>query len=197
MVGSPKFTFTYLKVCRHGPMRGQIITVCQEDRQSYFVKRTDNLSLSRGQTIIVCQEDRHIICAVTRSWTNITFLSGFVTLKRENGAMLLERSPLPSASLNGVLLKRWRRFLNSKYPFVFTPNNGLFLSVLLLHGYPSRVRVGRGCVWGHLIIWAGAVRPKTAVTQKSVMDRRTDKAGCSGVACNWKKLHFHLQRRLW
>ena len=35
-----------------------------------------------------------------------------------------------------------------------------------IHGYPSRVRVGRGCIWGHSIIWAGAVRPKTAKTQK-------------------------------
>ena len=31
-----------------------------------------------------------------------------------------------------------------------------------IHGYPSRVRVGRGHIWGYLIIWAGAVRPKTA-----------------------------------
>ena len=26
-----------------------------------------------------------------------------------------------------------------------------------IHGYPSCVRVGRGCFWGHPIIWAGAV----------------------------------------
>ena len=35
-----------------------------------------------------------------------------------------------------------------------------------IHGYPSRVRVGRGHIWGHSIIWAGAVRPKTTKTQK-------------------------------
>ena len=28
-----------------------------------------------------------------------------------------------------------------------------------IHGYPSRVRVGRSCIGSHLIIWAGAVRP--------------------------------------
>ena len=46
-----------------------------------------------------------------------------------------------------------------------------------IHGYPSRVRVGRGCIWGHLITWAGAVRPKTTKTQKSKVwrtDGRTD-----------------------
>ena len=37
----------------------------------------------------------------------------------------------------------------------------------LIQGYPSRVRVGRGCVWGHFIIWAGAVRPETAKNKKS------------------------------
>ena len=35
------------------------------------------------------------------------------------------------------------------------------------------MRVGRGHFLGHLIIWAGAVRPKTAKTQKSYV-RRTD-----------------------
>ena len=24
-----------------------------------------------------------------------------------------------------------------------------------IHGYPSRMRVGRGCIWGYLINWAG------------------------------------------
>ena len=31
-----------------------------------------------------------------------------------------------------------------------------------IHGYPSCMRVGRGCILGHLIIWAELVRPKTA-----------------------------------
>ena len=35
-----------------------------------------------------------------------------------------------------------------------------------IHGYPSRVRVGRGPICGHSIIWVGTVRPKTAKTQK-------------------------------
>ena len=35
-----------------------------------------------------------------------------------------------------------------------------------IHGYPSRVQVGRGHIWGYFIIWAGAVRPKNAKTQK-------------------------------
>ena len=56
-----------------------------------------------------------------------------------------------------------------------------------IHGYPSRMRVGRGHNWGHQIIWAGAVRPKTTKKQKIVkcdgrtdgrMDQRTNKAGC-------------------
>ena len=34
------------------------------------------------------------------------------------------------------------------------------------NGYPSRVRVGRGCIWGHIIIWAEAVRQKTAKNKK-------------------------------
>ena len=46
-----------------------------------------------------------------------------------------------------------------------------------IHGYPSRVRVGRGRNQGHHIIWAGAVRPKTIKPQKSKVcwtDGRTD-----------------------
>ena len=35
-----------------------------------------------------------------------------------------------------------------------------------IHGYPSRVRVGRGHIRGHLIIWAEAVRQKIAKTHK-------------------------------
>ena len=34
-------------------------------------------------------------------------------------------------------------------------------------GYPSRVGAGKGHILGHSIIWAGAVRPKTAKKQKS------------------------------
>ena len=37
-----------------------------------------------------------------------------------------------------------------------------------IYGYPSRVRAGRGRILGHSIIWARAVRPKTAKTQKKV-----------------------------
>ena len=45
-----------------------------------------------------------------------------------------------------------------------------------IHGYPSRVQVGRGRNLGHQIIWAGAVKPKTAKTPKhvSVMDQWMD-----------------------
>ena len=49
-----------------------------------------------------------------------------------------------------------------------------------IHGYPSRVRVGRGCVWGHFIILARAVSPMTAKkknkqkTKKVKCDRPTD-----------------------
>ena len=31
-----------------------------------------------------------------------------------------------------------------------------------IHGYLSRVRVGRGYIWGHQSIWAGVIGPKTA-----------------------------------
>ena len=34
--------------------------------------------------------------------------------------------------------------------------------IVMIHGYPSRVQVGGGHILGHLIIWAGAVRQKTA-----------------------------------
>ena len=51
-----------------------------------------------------------------------------------------------------------------------------------IHSYPSRVRVDRGRIWGHLITWAGAVRPKTAKKNKKIVwqtdrptDRRTDR----------------------
>ena len=43
-----------------------------------------------------------------------------------------------------------------------------------IHGYPSRLRVGRGCIWGHLIIWEGAVRPKTTKKNKKSKVWRTD-----------------------
>ena len=48
-----------------------------------------------------------------------------------------------------------------------------------IHGYPSRVGVGRGCILSHSITWAGSVEPKTAKTLKKVkcdgpMDRRTN-----------------------
>ena len=53
-----------------------------------------------------------------------------------------------------------------------------------IHGYPSHVRVGRGHFWGHLMIWAGAVGPKTAKKKRKrkskvwQTDGPTDKAGC-------------------
>ena len=65
-----------------------------------------------------------------------------------------------------------------------------------IHGYPSRVQVGRGHNWGHQIIWAGAVKPKIPKTQKKVKcdgptdgrtDWRTDKAGCR-FACTRQKI---------
>ena len=49
-----------------------------------------------------------------------------------------------------------------------------------IHGYPSCVWVGRGCIWGHLITWAGAVRPKTA-NQKKVWQTDGPMDGRSGV----------------
>ena len=56
-----------------------------------------------------------------------------------------------------------------------------------IHGYPSRVRVGRGHNWVHQTIWAGAVRSKKKnIIGKVKCDRPTnqptDKAGCT-VAC--------------
>ena len=54
-----------------------------------------------------------------------------------------------------------------------------------IHGYRSRVRVGRGHIWGHQTIWAGAVRSENKIHKKSKMwptDQPTDKAGCR-VAC--------------
>ena len=68
------------------------------------------------------------------------------------------------------------------------------------HGYPSRVRVGRSCNWGHQIIWAGAVRPKPQKNQKSKvwqtdrqMGRQTNKAGCI-VALHVTNKNGHHQR---
>ena len=54
-----------------------------------------------------------------------------------------------------------------------------------IHGYLSRVRVGRGRIWGHFIIMGGALRPETAKNRNkfSVTDR---KAGCR-VAWNATK----------
>ena len=43
-----------------------------------------------------------------------------------------------------------------------------------IHGYPSRVRVGKGHNLGHQIIWAGAVKPKTKNQKKVKCDGRTD-----------------------
>ena len=47
-----------------------------------------------------------------------------------------------------------------------------FLEQGRIHSYPCRVRVGRGCIWSNLIIWTGAVRPKTA-KKLNVTDRWT------------------------
>ena len=46
-----------------------------------------------------------------------------------------------------------------------------------IHGYPSRVRVGRGYIWGHFIIWAGTVRPKTAKTSDAGSQYRCGRVG--------------------
>ena len=44
-----------------------------------------------------------------------------------------------------------------------------------IHGYPSRVRVGRGHNLGQWNIWAGAIRPKKNIKAEKVeCDRRTD-----------------------
>ena len=44
-----------------------------------------------------------------------------------------------------------------------------------MHGYPCRVKVGRGFNLGQWSIWPGAVRPKTPKTpKKSWMNRRMD-----------------------
>ena len=51
-----------------------------------------------------------------------------------------------------------------------------------IHGYPSRVRVSKGCIWGHLIIWVGAVRPNSAKTLKKRTDWQTDGLTKRGVA---------------
>ena len=42
------------------------------------------------------------------------------------------------------------------------PDGNFALEKGRIHGYSSRVRVGRGRIWGHLIIWAGALRPESA-----------------------------------
>ena len=52
-----------------------------------------------------------------------------------------------------------------------------------IHGYSSRVRVGRGSDGGesHWGIWAGAVSPKRLKTPKKSKigtNQQTDKAGC-------------------
>ena len=44
-----------------------------------------------------------------------------------------------------------------------------------IHGYPSHMRVGRGNILGHLITWAGAVKPKTAKKTK-----QNKKVKCDG-----------------
>ena len=55
--------------------------------------------------------------------------------------------------------------IRSSHEIPFVPvNTKTRPDTRLPHG-PSRVRVGRGCFLGHLIIWAGAVRPKTAKKQ--------------------------------
>ena len=43
-----------------------------------------------------------------------------------------------------------------------------------IHSYLSQLQVGKGRILGHLIIWAGALRPKTAKTKKVKCDGRTD-----------------------
>ena len=47
-----------------------------------------------------------------------------------------------------------------------------------IHGYRSRVQVGRGQIWGHQTIWAGAVRSEYKIHKKSKIrptNRQTDR----------------------
>ena len=52
------------------------------------------------------------------------------------------------------VVKRFPSIVWSRFPFskIITKEQGR------IHGYHSRVRVGRGRYWGHQIIWAGAVK---------------------------------------
>ena len=76
--------------------------------------------------------------------------------------------------------------------------NWRYLKQGRIHGYPSRVRVGRGHIRDHSIIWAGAVRPKNKKKTKKVkcdgpMDRGTDgwtKHGIIDLLLAW--IHFTL-----
>ena len=68
-----------------------------------------------------------------------------------------------------------------------------------IHGYPSRLRVGRGSnEIDQLGSWAGAVTPKPPVDAEKAKcyrrtDGRTDRVGCT-VACTRLKT-FHIDQR--
>ena len=78
-------------------------------------------------------------------------------LSREDLWILISQFFL-GQTLHDALHERLVKLLNNKVTMLQKQGR--------IHGYPSRVRVGRGCIWDHLIIWVGAVRPKTAKKQK-------------------------------
>ena len=64
-----------------------------------------------------------------------------------------------------------------------------------IHGYRSRVRVGRGHIWGHQTIWAGAVRSKNKIHKKSKMwptDWQTDQPTKRGVESRSMRLKTRI-----
>ena len=69
--------------------------------------------------------------------------------------------------------------------FLLVPLNSYYILTEQgrIHGYRSRVRVGRGHIWGHRTIWAGAVRSKNRIHEKSksVTDRPTEGQTKRGV----------------
>ena len=61
-----------------------------------------------------------------------------------------------------------------------------------IHSYPSGMRVGRGFFCGHLIIWAGAVKPKTVKKNKKNnvwwTEQQTDGPTKRGIVSNSTQL---------
>ena len=75
-------------------------------------------------------------------------------------------APTPPIKINRLTLLIYR--LQAYLLAIHIRTNSRFKSQGRIHGYPSRVRVGRGRIWGHFIIWARAMRPKTAKTLNKV-----------------------------